>query len=33
MYLVRAIIELTENEIVVVTVYRESMIEKYWSEA
>jgi len=32
-YLVRAIVEPTENEIVVITVYRTSKIEKYWSKA
>ncbi len=30
-YLVRAIVEHTETELVVVTVYRTSKIEKYWS--
>lgn len=32
-YLLRAVVEHTAQEIVVITVYRTSKIEKYWSES
>jgi hypothetical protein len=32
-YLVRVVVEVTDQEIVVITAYRTSKIDKYWDEA